>query len=150
MADNTTLNAGAGGDVIASDDIGGVKFQRIKLVHGVDGTNAGDVATSNPLPVAINLPPALLTEGVELAGRTVALDSHPVLEELDPQLASQGVVFGSLDRLTAANSNSPLPLGEGQEVRASADSKVKRIVCFISTEWSHRCVWASQGFALAG
>lgn len=50
MADNTTLNNGTGGDVIASDDISGVKFQRIKLVHGADGTNGGDIATTNPLP----------------------------------------------------------------------------------------------------
>lgn len=51
MADNTTLNAGAGGDVIAADDIGGVKFQRMKLIHGADGVNAGDVSETNPLPV---------------------------------------------------------------------------------------------------
>jgi hypothetical protein len=53
MADNTVLPTGAGGDTIASDDIGGVKFQRIKLVHGVDGVNAGDVADTNPLPVTL-------------------------------------------------------------------------------------------------
>lgn len=40
MADNTTLNAGTGGDVIASDDIGGVKHQRVKLSLGADGTAA--------------------------------------------------------------------------------------------------------------
>lgn len=51
MADNTTLNTGSGGDVIASDDISGVKYQRIKLVHGNDGFNFGDVSTTNPLPV---------------------------------------------------------------------------------------------------
>lgn len=51
MADNTTLNTGTGGDVIASDDISSVKYQRIKLVHGIDGTNDGDVARTNPLPV---------------------------------------------------------------------------------------------------
>jgi hypothetical protein len=53
MTDNTTLNAATvgGGDVIASDDIAGVKFQRIKLVTGVDGANDGDVAKTNPLPV---------------------------------------------------------------------------------------------------
>lgn len=50
MADNTQLNAGAGGDVIASDDIGGVKFQRVKLTLGGDGTNDGDVASGNPMP----------------------------------------------------------------------------------------------------
>lgn len=53
MADNTTLNPGASGDVIASDDISGVKFQRVKLIHGADGTNDGDVARANPLPVII-------------------------------------------------------------------------------------------------
>jgi len=51
MADNTVLNAGSGGDTMASDDIGGIKFQRVKLIHGADGVNAGDVATGNPLPV---------------------------------------------------------------------------------------------------
>ena len=51
MADNTDLNAGSGGDTIATDDIGGVKFQRVKLIHGADGTNDGDVSSANPLPV---------------------------------------------------------------------------------------------------
>lgn len=51
MVDNTTLNTGTGGDVIGSDDIGGVKFQRVKLIHGADGVNDGDVGTSNGLPI---------------------------------------------------------------------------------------------------
>jgi hypothetical protein len=38
VADNTELNPGTGGDVIASDDIGGVKHQRVKLSLGADGT----------------------------------------------------------------------------------------------------------------
>ena len=51
MADNTTLNTGTGGDVIATDDIAGVKYQRVKIVQGADGVNDGDVSSSNPLPV---------------------------------------------------------------------------------------------------
>jgi hypothetical protein len=51
LSDNTVLNSGSGGDVIATDDIGGVKYQRIKVVLGGDGVNAGDLSTSNPLPV---------------------------------------------------------------------------------------------------
>jgi hypothetical protein len=51
MADNTTLNPGTGGDVIASDDIGGVKYQRIKTGFGADGSYA-DVSETSPLPVA--------------------------------------------------------------------------------------------------
>lgn len=51
MADNTQLSLRSGdGDVIASDDIAGVKFPRTKLTIGADGTNDGDVASSNPLP----------------------------------------------------------------------------------------------------
>ena len=53
MADNITLNAGSGGDVTGADDISSVKYPRIKLIHGADGTNDGDVATSNPLPVKV-------------------------------------------------------------------------------------------------
>jgi hypothetical protein len=50
MADNTTLSAGAGGDVISTDDIAGVKVQRVKVQHGADGS-ATDVSTASPLPV---------------------------------------------------------------------------------------------------
>jgi len=50
MADNTTLNTGTGGDVIATDDISGVKFPRSKITIGGDGTNDGDVSSANPMP----------------------------------------------------------------------------------------------------
>lgn len=52
MADDTELNAGSGGDTIATDDIGGVKHQRVKVQHGADGS-ATDVSTSSPLPVEL-------------------------------------------------------------------------------------------------
>lgn len=52
MADNTTINAGSGGDVISTDDVGGgVKVQRVKIQHGADGS-ATDVSTASPLPVS--------------------------------------------------------------------------------------------------
>lgn len=52
MADNTLLNAGTGGDTIASDDIGGIKHQRVKIEHGADGS-ATDVSSASPLPVTL-------------------------------------------------------------------------------------------------
>lgn len=52
MADNTTINAGSGGDVIASDDIGGVKYQRVKVGAGADGSYA-DADATHPLPVQV-------------------------------------------------------------------------------------------------
>jgi hypothetical protein len=51
MADNTTLNPGSGGDVIASDDVAGVKYQVVKLDVGGDGASSS-VTADNPLPVA--------------------------------------------------------------------------------------------------
>jgi hypothetical protein len=56
MADNTTLNAGSGGDVIATDDIGGVKYQRVKVTHGADGS-ATDASATNALPVLLQAIP---------------------------------------------------------------------------------------------
>ena len=34
MANNITLNAGSGGDTVAADDVGGVKYQVIKVAAG--------------------------------------------------------------------------------------------------------------------
>jgi hypothetical protein len=50
MADNTTLNAGTGGDVISTDDLGAVKVQRVKVQIGTDGA-AADVYVGNAMPV---------------------------------------------------------------------------------------------------
>lgn len=49
MADNVGYTPGTGATV-AADDIGGVLFQRVKLVHGEDGT-ATDASSTNPLPM---------------------------------------------------------------------------------------------------
>lgn len=50
MADNTVTNPGSGGDTIATDDVSGVKHQRVKVEFGTDGV-ATDVSASNPLPM---------------------------------------------------------------------------------------------------
>jgi len=51
MADNVELNAGSGGSTLATDDISGVHYQRVKMAYGTDG-NAADVSSSNPMPIA--------------------------------------------------------------------------------------------------
>ena len=53
MADDVVLPGT--GDTVAADEIGGKKFQRIKLIHGADGVNEGDVAGDNPLPVSVQV-----------------------------------------------------------------------------------------------
>lgn len=50
MADNVGYTPGSGATV-AADEIGGVLFQRVKPVTGVDGT-AVDVSETNPMPMA--------------------------------------------------------------------------------------------------
>lgn len=58
MADNTTLNTGTGGDIVATDDVAtlngaassGVKVQRVKVGFGADG-DFTDTSAANPLPV---------------------------------------------------------------------------------------------------
>ncbi len=47
----------------ASDDIGGVIYPRVKITQGADGTNDGDVAQSNPLPVQAGLRTDVLYAG---------------------------------------------------------------------------------------
>ena len=65
MADNATLPAT--GAVIAADEIGGALYQRVKAVHGADGS-ATDTSATNPLPVQ------LLGEAIEaLEAMRVAL-----------------------------------------------------------------------------
>lgn len=55
MADNTQLPVpSTSGDVIAADDIAGVKYQRVKITLGADGVNGGDISSANPLPIDIS------------------------------------------------------------------------------------------------
>ncbi len=51
MTDNVNITPGVGTSV-ATDDIGGVQYQRVKVVWGADGTaNDTDIASSKGLPV---------------------------------------------------------------------------------------------------
>lgn len=54
MADNTELSAGSGGDIIATDEVGGaVKHQLVKVEFGGDGV-ATMVSATDPLPVKLS------------------------------------------------------------------------------------------------
>lgn len=52
MANNTRLNSGNGGDLIATEEISGVKHQKVKIEFGSGGV-VTDVSSSDPLPVSI-------------------------------------------------------------------------------------------------
>jgi hypothetical protein len=85
LADNFTANAGSGGSTFASDDISSVQYPRIKLVHGADGSNDGDISTANPLPVRVL--------GTAANGCTIfrSIDIDETEEEVK---GSAGTVFG--------------------------------------------------------
>ena len=79
MADNTQLPVPTtSGDVIATDDIGGVKFQRVKMVLGADGVNDGDVSSANPLPVNTGLTQALTDAQLRASAVPVSASSLPL------------------------------------------------------------------------
>lgn len=62
--DNITANPGAGGAVLATDEIATVHYPRSKVVFGVDGV-ATDVSASDPLPISASslpLPTGAATE----------------------------------------------------------------------------------------
>lgn len=50
MADNINI-APTGSTPIATDDVGGVHYQKVKLVNGNDGIDDGTTSTTNPLVV---------------------------------------------------------------------------------------------------
>ena len=94
MADGFVANAGSGGNTFASDDISSVHYPRVKLVHGADGTNDGDVATANPFPVRV-LPVA--------AGGCSIFRSIDLDESEEEVKATAGTVYGIMFSNTATS-----------------------------------------------
>jgi hypothetical protein len=82
VADNIIV----AGKTIATDEISSVHYQRAKLIHGADGTNAGDVALTNPLPVD-----AALNTGVIQSGGSQLTPKFAVIN-----LAATGTVVAAV------------------------------------------------------
>lgn len=91
MPDNVDITPGTGA-TIAADEIGVVKFQRMKLTLGADGVNDGDVASANPLPARVqsynypistaNSSTAQLTAGATFTGAWETPQDQPSLSIL--------------------------------------------------------------------
>lgn len=74
MADNITLNPGTGGAIVATDDVGGVQYQVVKLALGGDGA-ASLVSTALPVSGAVsvsNLPSTQAVSGTVAVSNMVA------------------------------------------------------------------------------
>jgi Fe-S cluster assembly protein SufD len=66
---------------------------------GVPRKTSEVLETSEVFGTAPNV--GLLEQNVDLAGRAVAIDSHPAVADLDAKWRERGVVFGSLDATVA-------------------------------------------------
>src|SRR4051812_21647406 len=111
MADNSTLPVSGGGtEVFANDDIGSVKYPRVKATWGPDGTaNDTDVATGKPMPVQNRH-----SDGTILSDTTGLLISTT---QIDPSVAHDGVDAGNPAKIGAKATTSL----SGLTLVASAD-----------------------------
>lgn len=111
MADNVTVSVfGGGSAIMATDDIGGVHLERVKLVLGADGANDGDVSSANPVPTK--------ETGVAAATVTSVSDTATSTTLLASNAARRGAAFYN-------DSAQPLNLKFG--ATASASSFTKRL-----------------------
>lgn len=118
MADNIQLDSGTGGDVLAADDIGGTKHQRVKIQHGADGA-ATDVSSASPLPVdgsgvtqpvsaaSLPLPSGAATAANQSTANTALAAIQTAVELLDNMISGSE---GQVDVVTSA-----LPTGAATE-----------------------------------
>lgn len=93
MADNTQIDNGTTGDIISTDDIAGVKVQRVKVQYGVDGS-AADVSAGNPLPVSaasLPLPSGASTSAKQDTGNTSVASIDSKTPALGQALATSSV-----------------------------------------------------------
>ena len=142
MADNVTLNVGSGGAVIASDDIGGVQYQIVKIGHSLADATPVHTSTANPLPtVAIqhglistgnSSSAALIIGGVftgvaedvtEFADIRVAVfaDQASATDGLQIQQSSNGTNWDVSDSYT-------IPASSGKVFSVATSAKFMRVV----------------------
>ena len=113
MADNVAITGGAYTATVAADDIGGVHYQRAKLVWGPDGTaNDADVATGKPLPIQLRA-----ADGTDLSvtDQAVAFDVPSVVTLLKGMVGNNTVAGTTVYGLPAfAVRNPTAPDGDNK------------------------------------
>ena len=113
MADNTVLNSGTGGDTLATDDIGGVKYPRGKITLGADGVNDGDVSSANPLPVTGTVAiTGVATAANQSTGNTALAAIQTAVETIDNAISGSEM---QVDIVSSA-----LPTGAATEAKQPA------------------------------
>ncbi|MEE2825536.1 MAG: Fe-S cluster assembly protein SufD [Planctomycetota bacterium] len=80
-------------------------------------------------------PASVLDQGVDLAGRVVALDAVPQSSELDPEVAAQGVLFGGLAEMLQEHGEKLKPF-----FHRAFDPGTDRFSALHAAFWSTGCV----------
>lgn len=101
MADNTPItDASSVVESIATDDVGGVKYQRVKVNYGTDGS-ATDVSSTNPLPVTATGTVALSSSGTNNVVVVTAPDAADTTDSIAAAVQVRKVKNGLVDATPA-------------------------------------------------
>ena len=98
MADNVTLDPGAAGAVIATDDDGAAHHQLVKVEFGADGTQT-PVDATNPLPIEI----------FDAGGASVIPDIDDAVGGTDPGFPMLAKHAAATARLSTATNDYDIP-----------------------------------------
>jgi len=88
MADNVDITPGAG-KTIATDDIAGVQYQRVKVTYGTDGS-ATDASSTNPLPVTVPVAATSIAKAEDAAHSSGDVGVMPLTVRSDTPTAKGG------------------------------------------------------------
>lgn len=116
MADNIEVTPGTG-KTVAADEIAGALHQRVKITIGADGTNDGDVSSTNPLPIS-DAGGSITVDG------TVAV-TNAGITSIDGKITAcnTGSIAGTVTANAGTNLNtSALALEAGGNLAAAATS----------------------------
>lgn len=108
MADDVTLNAMSGGSVVATDEIASKHYQRVKLIHGADGVNDGDVSTANGLPVQVL---SIAAGDNNIGNVDIVSSALPTGAATETTLAALNTKVTTVDTGAVVVSSSALPTG---------------------------------------
>lgn len=127
MADGVAITPGTGA-TIATDEIGGQQYQRVKIALGADGVNDGDVAEANPLPVSV-IAPTFMRVGFAEVGAGLVGNAASQLSLIQTG-AGMGVnqSGGNLVITTGATTNSETIIRSQDTFAGSMMARVKVIL----------------------
>jgi hypothetical protein len=138
MADNVTLPGT--GEIVAADDIGTTKFQRVKVTLGADGANDGDVSATNPMPTRASNGTTFLTAKALSVAPDDADIAQVVQSILHGRSSAGGGTFVDVKvspsgALVADVSDSqlPLPTGAASEATLAAAENLLRGLVLAAT-----------------